>query len=154
MKKIPSHLQNKNATLRLNQSGLKKIFGDLEAEIMEISWAFARPVTVREVYEEMREQGKKLSYLTVMTVMNRLAEKGILKIVGVTHRANIFEPVESREHFLEMAMGIIVESLLQDFPEQMAVHFKKLIKSECDPSQLDALAKKVEKKRKTSKKEE
>lgn len=152
-KKIPSHLQNKNATLRLNQSGLKKILGDLEAEIMEISWAFARPVTVRQVYEEMREQGKKLSYLTVMTVMNRLGEKGILKIVGVAHRANIFEPIESREHFLEMVTGIIVERLLNDFPEQMAMHFKKISQIECDSSQLEALAKKVEKRRKKPKEE-
>lgn len=152
MKKTPSHLKNKNAAFRLNQAGLKKILGDLEAETMEITWEFARPVAIREVYEVMRERGKKLSYLTIMTVMNRLEEKGILKIVDTVNRANIFLPNHSKEEFLDIATGMIVESLLQDFPEQMAVHFKNHADICCDTEKLNKLAQKVETKRKKEKK--
>jgi predicted transcriptional regulator len=86
-----------------------------------------------------------------MTVMNRLEEKGILKIVEVVNRANVFFPTYPREGFLEIATGLIVESLLNDFPEQMSIHFKKHSKSSCDQEKLEALSEKVEAKRKTKK---
>lgn len=148
MKKIPNHLKSKNASIRLNQVGLRKILGDLEADIMEIIWNIATPVTVREVYERFRQEGKNPSYLTIMTVMNRLEEKGILKIVDTINRANVFLPVHQKEVFIEITTSLIVESLLQDFPEQMAVHFKKHSKMSCDQTKLNALAKKVEATRK------
>jgi predicted transcriptional regulator len=125
MKKMPSHLKNKNASFRPNQAGLKKILGELEAEAMEITWELDRPVTIREVYEIMRDRGKKFSYLTLMTVMNRLEDKEILKVVGTIQRAHVFLPTYNREDFLQLATGVIIESLLQDFPDQMAVHFQK-----------------------------
>lgn len=147
---MPTHLKNKNASFRPNQAGLKKILGDLEAEAMEITWELHRPVTIREVYEIMRDRGKKFSYLTLMTVMNRLEEKGILKIVGTIQRANVFLPTYSKDEFLEAATGIIIDSLLQDFPDQVAVHFKKHAKAS-DQEKLEALAEKVKAKRKTDK---
>lgn len=149
---MPSHLKNKNVTIRPNQAGLKKILGDLESETMEIVWDFAHPVTIREVYEVMRSRGKKLSYLTLMTVMNRLEEKGILSIVDTVNRANVFLPTYTRDYFLEVATGLVIESFLKDFPEQMAVHFKKLCGALEDEGPLASLAEKVEAKRKKDKK--
>lgn len=152
MKELPEHLKNANATFRPNQIGLKKILGDLEAEAMEIAWEFDRPVTIREVYEVMRDRGKKLSYLTLMTIMNRLEEKGILAIVDTVQRANIFLPVLKKDIFLEKATSLIIESLLKDFPDAVAVHFKKISDNPQDADQLAKLAKKVESKRKKEKK--
>lgn len=152
MKELPDHLKNVNATFRPNQIGLKKILGDLEAEAMEIAWEFDRPVTIREVYEVMRDRGKKLSYLTLMTIMNRLEEKGILAIVDTVQRANIFLPVLKKDIFLEKATSLIIESLLKDFPDAVAVHFKKISDNSRDVDQLAQLAKKIESKRKKEKK--
>ena len=55
--------------------------GRLEAPIMNTIYGFKKEVTVREVYEKMRKIRKKkyLAYTTIMTVMNNLAEKGLLK---------------------------------------------------------------------------
>lgn len=150
MKKLPKHLKNKTAVFRPNQDGLKKMLGDLEAEAMEITWELNRSVTIREVYEIMRERGKKGSYLTLMTVMNRLEEKGILKIVATVQRANVFLPIYGKNEFLEIATGLIVESLVQDFPQQMALHFKKYGGCE-DVAKLEALMQKVAAKRKQEK---
>ena len=144
---MPEHLKSKNATFRPNQAGLRKILGDLESEAMDITWDLGKPCTIREVYEVMRERGKKLSYLTLMTVMNRLHEKGILKIVDNVQRANVFLPTFSREDFLEVATGMIIDSLLADFPEAVAVHFGKLTDKPSDKKKMDALAKKAEAKR-------
>jgi len=50
--------------------------GGLEIEIMPIVWREGE-VTVKDVFEEMYEK-HKLAYTTIMTVMNRLANKGVL----------------------------------------------------------------------------
>ena len=38
---------------RMNKDGLRKVLGDLEAEIMEVIWSKSLH-TVRDVYEELR----------------------------------------------------------------------------------------------------
>lgn len=48
-----------------------------ETEIMRIVWDLGRPVAVRDVYEVLRQR-KKVAYTTVMSVMNKLAKKGVL----------------------------------------------------------------------------
>lgn len=48
-----------------------------EAEIMRVVWDVAEPVTVRDVYELLRER-KRIAYTTVMSIMNKLAKKGFL----------------------------------------------------------------------------
>lgn len=48
-----------------------------EAEIMRVVWDEGQPTTVRKVYETLRER-KTIAYTTVMSVMNKLAKKGIL----------------------------------------------------------------------------
>lgn len=71
------------AKTKSNKLGIEGI-GRLEAEIMGVVWEFhSNPrnaqshVTVRNVYEKLREK-KQIAYTTCMTVMNNLAEKGLL----------------------------------------------------------------------------
>lgn len=49
--------------------------GDLERAVMEVLWAAGEPVAVRGVHEAL--EGRKLAYTTVMTVLDRLAKKGL-----------------------------------------------------------------------------
>lgn len=48
-----------------------------ETEIMRVVWDRGEPVTVRDVYETLRKR-KRIAYTTVMSVMNKLARKGVL----------------------------------------------------------------------------
>lgn len=48
-----------------------------EAEIMRVVWDRREPVTVREVYEAIRQK-RPVAYTTVMSVMNKLARKEVL----------------------------------------------------------------------------
>lgn len=50
-----------------------RTLGDLERSVMEQLWAASKPVTVREVHEQFAG----LAYTTVMTVLDRLAKKGL-----------------------------------------------------------------------------
>ncbi|MET9913837.1 BlaI/MecI/CopY family transcriptional regulator [Streptomyces sp. NPDC006476] len=53
--------------------------GALEGEVMRACWEAGAPVTVREVLDRINADRKQsLAYTTVMTVMGRLAEKGVL----------------------------------------------------------------------------
>jgi predicted transcriptional regulator len=53
--------------------------GPLEAEVMAVLWRADRPVSVREVAERLNTgRSAPLAYTTVMTVLSRLAGKGIL----------------------------------------------------------------------------
>ena len=55
------------------------LLGPLEAEAMEAIWRAGEPLTVRELLERLnRRRRPPLAYTTVMTVMNRLVEKGAL----------------------------------------------------------------------------
>ena len=49
-----------------------------ELELMKIIWRHDGPVTVRDVYEELRGR-RPVAYTTVMTSMKTLEQKGHLK---------------------------------------------------------------------------
>ncbi|MET9021176.1 BlaI/MecI/CopY family transcriptional regulator [Actinopolymorpha sp. NPDC004070] len=51
--------------------------GNLEREVMEHVWSATEPVTVREVHEALAVE-RDLAYTTVMTVLDRLAKKGVV----------------------------------------------------------------------------
>ncbi|MEV4096370.1 BlaI/MecI/CopY family transcriptional regulator [Streptosporangium saharense] len=72
--------------------------GDLESVIMERLWSYRRPAPVRDVLEDLRAE-REIAYTTVMTVMDKLHTKGLLrrKMVG---RAYVYETVASREAYV------------------------------------------------------
>ena len=54
--------------------------GDLERAVMERLWDASGPMTVREVHERVAVD-KDLAYTTVMTVLDRLAKKAVVRRV-------------------------------------------------------------------------
>lgn len=122
---------------RIQQPGLKKLLGDLEAEIMERVWA--RPVgdrvAVRDVYEALRAE-RSIAYTTVMTVMGNLAKKGVLGVER-SGAAYLYYAKESREAFTEREVGKIIDGLMSDFSEAAVAHFAQALQ---DPGKQDVLA--------------
>ncbi len=60
--------------------GVEKVLGPLEAEVLREVWAVDEPVTVRQLVERLNDgRSKELAYTTVMTVMSRLEQKGVLR---------------------------------------------------------------------------
>ena len=56
----------------------KPQLGDLERAVMDVLWDSAEWCTVREVHESL-VAGRDIAYTTVMTVMDRLAKKGLVE---------------------------------------------------------------------------
>ncbi|MDR3577626.1 MAG: BlaI/MecI/CopY family transcriptional regulator [Anaerolineaceae bacterium] len=86
-------------------SNLKQL-GDLETDVMGVVWEKGR-VTVQEVKDAL-EPRRSLAYTTIMTVLARLAEKGILER-HKDGRAYFYTPASSHD---KMA-GSLLRSLVQ-----------------------------------------
>jgi len=114
----------------------RKLLGDLEYAIMEIVWQRQR-VTVRTVFEELAAR-RPLAYTTVMTVMSRLAEKGILRQHRVG-RAYEYEAALTPDELAVQAAGQTIRSLLEDFGALAVTEFLHQV-GEIDPEQLQRLA--------------
>lgn len=70
---------------------------DAEKSIMEFIWASGRPVTTREIIANLpKDNSWKQS--TVITFLNRLMNKGILKAVRIS-KANYYEPCITEQEY-------------------------------------------------------
>jgi predicted transcriptional regulator len=98
-------------------------FGDLEAEVMHRVWDHDGPVTVREIFEEMRKQ-RTIAYTTVMSTMDNLHRKRWLNR-DKDGKAYRYTAVASREEYSArlmreaMAEATDTEAVLSHFVAQM-----------------------------------
>jgi predicted transcriptional regulator len=98
-------------------------FGDLEAIVIDHLWSRAGMATVREVFEELRQQ-RKIAYTTVLSTMDNLHRKGVLSRErdGKAYR---YWPTLSREEYSArlmrdaLAVGGDPDAVLARFLEQM-----------------------------------
>lgn len=112
---------------------LEKVVGPLEAEVMRAVWATGTPMTVRDVLDRLnRRRSPRLAYTTIMTVMARLAEKGILER-HLEGRGYVYEPTVAD------AAGIAVRSVVQDFGDAALAHLVE--EARADPKILRRLEK-------------
>jgi predicted transcriptional regulator len=121
---------------------------------MELVWTLKYPVSVKEIYQILVKQGGDYSYTTIMTVMSRLAEKGVLRIKEVQKRANIYEATSAREEFIAKSTSIVLDSLIKDFPDVVFNHFLEAAQAKrITAENLDTLKERIEQKRQTENKE-
>jgi len=103
------------SVFRPDRPGIRKVLGDLEAEIMEFIWdqPADEGTTVREVFEALYER-RRIAYTTVMNTMARLARKRLLA-VKKDDQAYVYHPTFSQEEFVSRFVERILESLLVSF---------------------------------------
>jgi predicted transcriptional regulator len=128
--------RNIPAVFRPDAKGLQKVFGELEAMVMECLWARGHG-TVSEVYKELTAR-RELAYTTVKTIMERLAEKGYLHCDS-RRRAYIYTPTQSREDFVQQVSGVVLSGLFTDFGETIAAHLLEETVRQCDLATLERL---------------
>jgi predicted transcriptional regulator len=69
--------------------------GQLEAAVMQRLWDWGRPAAVRDVLEDLQRE-RKLAYTTVMTVLDNLHGKGLVRREK-SGRAYLYVPAVTRE---------------------------------------------------------
>lgn len=138
------NLKDFSFTFNPSKKGLRKILGDLEADIMEIAWEKAA-VTVREVSDHLKKR-RDIAYTTVMTVMSRLADKGLLQKIKQGN-AYLYRPTSSREEFTQSTIKKVISELLEDFSAPVISQFVDSVDEE-NPERMEELARLIEEKRK------
>ena len=99
------------------ESDVSKVLGPLEAEVMDVAWGAAEPLSVRMVLDRLNDgRTPPLAYTTVMTVMARLAEKEILRR-RLDGRGYLYEPA------VPDAAAIAVRNLVRDFGDAAVAGF-------------------------------
>jgi predicted transcriptional regulator len=98
-----------------DRPGIRKVLGDLEAEIMELIWK--RPAgqgtTVRDIFEVLYER-RRTAYTTAMNTMTRMTRKRLLR-VEKHDQAYVYYPNFTEQEFVARFVGRILEDLLVNF---------------------------------------
>jgi predicted transcriptional regulator len=111
------------------------MLGELESQVMEIVWARGE-ATVRDVHEAITRK-RSLAYTTIMTVMSRLAEKGVLRR-HLADGAYVYRPAQPRAEFEARAASRVLKDALDTYGDATIASFLDLI-AERDPERLTEL---------------
>lgn len=133
-------------TFKYGEVGLNRFFGTLEAKIMELLWE-ANELSIKDVQQRL-EKDKPVNFNTVMTVMNRLLDKGILE-KRLQGRLSLFRPTQTKEDFIEDQSKKLTENLLDEFGGVVINHMIDAL-TEVDKSLLDKLEHKIQQLKKES----
>jgi predicted transcriptional regulator len=106
-------------------------FGPLEGKVMDAIWGAGEPVAVRQVVDRLNHgRAARLAYTTVMTVMVRLAEKGVLSR-RKEGRGFLYEATASD------AAGLAVKKVLDTYGAAAVAHFAD--EARADPKVMERL---------------
>ena len=109
--------------------------GELENRVLDVVWSAPGPVTPRQVRDEL-STSRKLAYTTVMTILVRLCEKGLLEREPAG-QAFAYRPRVSREQRAAAHMNDALTSAGD--PSLALTHFVESL----SPRQVDELRKVV-----------
>ncbi|RKN64454.1 BlaI/MecI/CopY family transcriptional regulator [Paenibacillus ginsengarvi] len=119
--------------MNMGGEGLNRFFGPLESRIMDLLWN-SEGLSIKEV-QSILNQESPISINTVMTIMNRLLDKGHLtKVMKGTGRARAakFSPILSREQFLSEQTKQVSQGLIQEYGSLVVNHMIDAL-DEVDP---------------------
>lgn len=85
-----------------------KLLGNLERRVMDHLWEASEPQTVREVHAAVSTP-RELAYTTIMTVLRRLADKGLV----TQHRADRAHRYAAMHGRDELVAGLMMDALDQ-----------------------------------------
>ncbi len=127
------------------------LLGELEAAIMSHCWATAEaagkldgaPQTVADVHQALAAAGRRSAYTTIMTVMGRLVEKGLLRrseSIGRSGPGSSYRywPAQRETDFIAAASQARVADLVATFGDVALAQFADALGA-LDPERLEAL---------------
>lgn len=136
-------MAKKTTRVRKNRVGVGSGLGELEADIMSVVWKLGS-ASVKDVFEQLYPE-KRLAYTTIMTVMSRLANKGVLK-QDRSGTAYIYTPNISQEDMANKMISHVVDKVLGGNIIPAIVHL--LHRSEVDASEIERIKQMIEDKNK------
>ena len=90
-----------------------------ETEVLRLAWRF-QEATVQQVYDAL-PANRKVTYVTVATMMRRLEEKGYLRH-RLQGKAFVYVPAAKQEDVIRRTIGDLVERLFGGNPVPLMQH--------------------------------
>ena len=128
-------------TVRLSAKGLAKVLGDLEARVMQAVWEIGRPAPARAVHERVARE-HNVAIHTVITVLNKLVEKGLLRRAKRDELLH-YDACLSEDEFRARASRQLMQGILSFGPEAVTASFVDILADQ-DPEQLAELARLIQ----------
>lgn len=94
-------------------------FGPLEKEVLEVLWERPAGCCVRDIFQTL-QQRRDIAYTTVMTVMNRLVEKGALRCCR-EGKAHTYAAIFSRDDIVRMNIQSFLSQLAHSGDESYRI---------------------------------
>ncbi|TYP70602.1 BlaI/MecI/CopY family transcriptional regulator [Paenibacillus methanolicus] len=129
--------------MNIGGEGLNRFFGPLEARIMDALWS-SPGSSIKEVRTILNGESP-ITVNAVMTVMNRLLDKGHLtKVQTGTGRTRVakFSPVQTREQFLTEQTREVSVGLIQEYGDLVVTHMIDAL-DDADPDIIAKLERKL-----------
>jgi predicted transcriptional regulator len=112
------HVEHGGVVARRQVAGRR--LGALEAEVMELAWRRGDWIGVNDVLAALR--GERRAYTTVMTIVTRLCDKGLLERRR-EGRGFVYRPALSKEALAARALREVLAAA--DDPQAVLTHFVK-----------------------------
>lgn len=137
---------NKQLKFHFNpfKEGLNQVLGALEKDIMEALWEHGES-SVKDIMDAFPHD-KDISYSTVITVTNRMSNKGLLKKKKVG-KAYYYKPAYDREQFYALVSKKVVEGVSELSFQSTMAHFIDYM-AQADPDKIEYFSRLIESKRK------
>ncbi|SRR5713226_2372632 len=130
-------------TFRLRGRRLGRLLGELEAQVMEALWR-RESASIRQVWEAIKRK-RPVAFNTIMTVMNRLVDKGLLRRED-RRRSYRYSPRVTREVLLARVSHDVIEALIHEFGDVAVAQFVDALQ-EIDPKKLAAVERMIRERR-------
>ncbi len=114
--------------------------GHLEMDILHILWSAREPMSVRAVQEALGEQ-RTLAYTTVMTVLSRLTQRGLLTR-SKQGRGFVYQASVAHEEVAQSFLSKMLQSVFRGGPSALVSHL--LAGQDVDDEELEAMARMLE----------
>lgn len=141
-------LKHRTQTFRPYKSGLGRVLGDIEKSVMDVIWNKDES-TGREIFEEV-EKEKNLAFTTVLTVMDRLMKKGLIKRMK-KGKLFVYTASMSKDDFVRQVSQEVLQGIFDISSSSAASSFVDIL-YKTSPDEIDSLTRLIEEKKKKSKK--
>ena len=124
--------------------------GTAELEVLKALWE-RRRATVRQVLTQLHEQGRRVAYTTVLTVLTRLEQKGVVKS-DKSGMAYVYRPMLTRATVTKSRLRSLIEQLYDGAAGPLVLQLMREKKFSADEiAQLQKLIDQVDRKGKRPK---
>ena len=131
-------------TFRASDTGLGKVLGHLEEEVMSSLWSRGE-ATGKEVLADLISKKRKVAYTTVLTVLDRLYKKELVKKEKVGS-SFLFSATYSKDDFSAIISREVMKGVVEMNKHHASANFVDVL-AESDPEELNRLEELIEAKR-------